>query len=150
MFPNANVARVDSDVMTKKTEHIDILDDFSNGKTDILIGTQMIAKGLNFPDVRLVGVICADVVLNNGDFRVRKNFNSHTIYRGDNTNIEKHIPLLKASGLANEIDPIDIFTSLEEYFSLEKQSKERTESVGITDKEKAENHGFDSKASFRK
>lgn len=88
--------------------------------------------------------------LNNGDFRVRKSFNNHTIYRGDDVTVEKHIPLLKASGLASEIDPLDIFTSLEEYFSLEKQSKERTESIDITDKEKAENHGFDSKASFRK
>jgi hypothetical protein len=88
--------------------------------------------------------------LNNGDFRVRKSLNSHTIYRGDDVTVEKHIPLLKASGLASEIDPLDIFTSLEEYFSLEKQSKERTESIDITDKEKAENHGFDSKVSFRK
>ena len=69
MFPNVNVARVDSDVMIKKTEHIDILDDFSNGKIDILIGTQMIAKGLDNSNVSLVGVISADSSFSLPDYR---------------------------------------------------------------------------------
>ncbi len=69
LFPDANVARVDSDVMTKKTEHIDILDDFSNGKIDILIGTQMIAKGLDNSNVSLVGVISADTSFSLPDYR---------------------------------------------------------------------------------
>ena len=69
MFPNANIARVDSDVMVKKTEHIDILDDFSNRKIDILIGTQMIAKGLDNSNVSLVGVISADSSFSLPDYR---------------------------------------------------------------------------------
>ena len=69
LFPDANVARVDSDVMTKKTEHIDILDNFSDGKIDILIGTQMIAKGLDNSNVSLVGVISADSSFSLPDYR---------------------------------------------------------------------------------
>ena len=68
-FPDANVARVDSDVMTKKTEYIDILDDFTSGKIDILIGTQMIAKGLDNSNVSLVGVISADSNFSLPDYR---------------------------------------------------------------------------------
>lgn len=75
--------------------------------------------------------------------------NKHLIYCDDGRKLEKHIPLLIACGIGNCIDPLDIFLSFEEYFSLEKQSQERTESVGITDVEKVENHGFDKKTSFR-
>lgn len=88
------------------------------------------------------------------DYKVKKAFDSHTIYYGTQTfgegkREEKHIPILMASGMAAFIDPIDIYMSIEEFFSLEKQASERTESVGITDVEKAENHGFDKKISFR-
>ena len=76
-------------------------------------------------------------------------FNKRTVTQGDGRKIEKHIPLLKASGFAPLMNPQDVYLSLEEYFSAEKQSQERTESVGITDKEKIENHGFDTKISFR-
>lgn len=62
---------------------------------------------------------------------------------------EKNIPLLKASGLAQFIDPLEIYLSFEEYFSLEKTASERSESVGLTDKERVVNHGFDVKTSFR-
>ena len=61
----------------------------------------------------------------------------------------RNIPILKACGIASCVNPEDIYHSIEEYFSLEKQSQERTESVGITDKERIENHGFDVKTSFR-
>ena len=63
--------------------------------------------------------------------------------------VTRHIPLLKASGLASFIDPLTIYIAFDEYFSAEKQAAERTESVGITDQEKIENHGFDTKSSFR-
>lgn len=76
-------------------------------------------------------------------------FDKYTIRHDDGNHAEKHIPLLKASGLSNFIDPLDIFLAFEEYFSLEKQSKERSESLGLTDVEKVENHGFDKKTSFR-
>lgn len=83
------------------------------------------------------------------DYEVESSMNSHTTRRDDNVYTEKHIPLLKASGLAALIDPLDIYLSIEEFFSLNKQDGERTESVGITDKEKIVNHGFDTKRSFR-
>ena len=69
LFPDCNIVRLDSDVMSKKNQHIEILDDFRNGKTDILIGTQMLAKGLDNPNVTLVGVINADNGFNLPDFR---------------------------------------------------------------------------------
>ena len=69
IFPNANVARVDSDIMTRKTQYLEILDDFTNGKIDILIGTQMIAKGLDNSNVSLVGVISADSGFSLPDYR---------------------------------------------------------------------------------
>jgi primosomal protein N' (replication factor Y) len=68
-FPKARVGRMDSDTMTKKTLYRDILGAFRAGKIDILVGTQMIAKGLHFPNVTLVGIIYADMALHLPDFR---------------------------------------------------------------------------------
>lgn len=98
--------------------------------------------------------ILVDAV-NTNNYEIKRSINKHTVYLDgwrqdkDNRRIEKHFPLLKASGLAGCIDPQEIYLSFEEYFSLEKTDSERTESVGITDKEKIENHGFDVKTSFR-
>jgi primosomal protein N' (replication factor Y) len=69
MFPRAKVMRWDSDVITAKSSHEDILRKFRNHEADILIGTQMVAKGLDIPSVTLVGVITADTSLNLPDFR---------------------------------------------------------------------------------
>lgn len=69
LYPNANIERIDSDVLTKKNSHIEILNRFQNKEIDILIGTQMIAKGLDNPNVTLVGVISADSTFNLPDFR---------------------------------------------------------------------------------
>ena len=69
VFPKARVQRMDSDTMTRKDSYRRALGDFRAGKTDILIGTQMIAKGLHFPSVTLVGVINADLSLHIPDFR---------------------------------------------------------------------------------
>jgi primosomal protein N' (replication factor Y) (superfamily II helicase) len=69
LFPKANIARMDSDTMRKKNAHRDILSKFRLGKIDILIGTQMIAKGLDFPNVTLVGVVNPDHALHMPDFR---------------------------------------------------------------------------------
>ena len=69
IFPEARIARMDSDTMTRKDSHKTTLGDFQSGKYDILIGTQMIAKGLHFPRVTLVGVVFADAGLNMADFR---------------------------------------------------------------------------------
>ncbi|WP_418790488.1 primosomal protein N' [Phosphitispora sp. TUW77] len=68
-FPDARVARMDMDTTTGKGSHEKILNSFQDGAIDILVGTQMIAKGLDFPGVTLVGVISADTALNLPDFR---------------------------------------------------------------------------------
>jgi primosomal protein N' (replication factor Y) len=69
LFPDATVERMDVDTTTRHGSHWRILKDFAEGRTDILLGTQMIAKGLDFPGVGLVGVVAADVGLNLPDFR---------------------------------------------------------------------------------
>ncbi|MDH3981468.1 MAG: primosomal protein N' [Kiritimatiellaceae bacterium] len=69
LCPNARVARMDSDTMRKKDSYRQVLDKFRAGKIDILLGTQMIAKGLDFPNVTLVGVLHADMSLHMPDFR---------------------------------------------------------------------------------
>jgi len=68
-FPNAKIARIDTDALTEKNMLQDTLQDFKNGKIDILLGTQMVAKGLNFPQLKLVGIIMADTGLHMPDFR---------------------------------------------------------------------------------
>jgi len=69
LFPNARVKRMDADAMKRKDDYRRILGDFRTGKIDILVGTQMIAKGLHFPNVTLVGIIYADLALHQPDFR---------------------------------------------------------------------------------
>ena len=68
-FPKARILRMDADSTSRKNTHDDILSAFRRGEADILIGTQMIAKGLDFPNVTLVGVLNADASLNMPDFR---------------------------------------------------------------------------------
>ncbi|MEI6970432.1 MAG: primosomal protein N' [bacterium] len=69
LFPKARVRRMDSDAMGGKLSYEEVLDDFRTGKIDILVGTQMIAKGLDFPNVTLIGIIYADLSLYVSDFR---------------------------------------------------------------------------------
>jgi primosomal protein N' (replication factor Y) len=68
-FPSARILRMDLDITTRKSSHDEILGLFKRRQADILIGTQMIAKGLDFPNVTLVGVLSADNSLNMPDFR---------------------------------------------------------------------------------
>ena len=68
-FPEANVARMDLDTTRNKDAYQNIIEDFSRHDTQILIGTQMVSKGLDFGDVETVGVINADTILNFPDFR---------------------------------------------------------------------------------
>ncbi|MGC1479926.1 MAG: primosomal protein N' [Chthoniobacterales bacterium] len=68
-YPKARVARMDADAMARKGSFRATLDEFKAGKIDILIGTQMIAKGLHFPNVTLVGIVNADMSLHVSDFR---------------------------------------------------------------------------------
>lgn len=69
LFPNARILRMDADSTSKKDSAERLLNDFSEHKYDILIGTQMVAKGLNFPNVTLVGVLQADNAMFFDDFR---------------------------------------------------------------------------------
>jgi len=69
LFPHARIARMDRDTLKRKDDYRRILTDFRTGKLDILVGTQMIAKGLHFPNVTLVGVLYADLSLHMPDFR---------------------------------------------------------------------------------
>ena len=69
LFPKARVRRMDADTMKRKDDYRVTLGDFRAGKIDILLGTQMIAKGLHFPNVTLVGIIYADMALHQPDFR---------------------------------------------------------------------------------
>lgn len=69
IFPKARVARMDADSMSRKDSYKIALGAFRMGQTDILVGTQMIAKGLDFPNVTLVGIINADMGLHVPDFR---------------------------------------------------------------------------------
>jgi primosomal protein N' (replication factor Y) len=69
IFPKATIRRMDADSMTRKEAYRETLRNFRTGKIDILVGTQMIAKGLHFPNVTLVGIINADLALHLPDFR---------------------------------------------------------------------------------
>ncbi len=68
-FPKARIERMDSDTLKRKEDYRRVLNDFRTGKVDILVGTQMIAKGLHFPNVTLVGIVHADLSLHQADFR---------------------------------------------------------------------------------
>lgn len=69
LFPKANILRLDADSTTARDSYSNYLTDFGNGKYDIMIGTQMVAKGLDFPNVTTVGVIGADHALYSDDYR---------------------------------------------------------------------------------
>ena len=72
LFPEASTIRMDVDTVTKKNSHEDILNSFKKDGIDILIGTQMVVKGHDFPNVTLVGVIAADSSLNIDDYRAHE------------------------------------------------------------------------------
>ena len=72
VLPRARLARVDTDTMSQKNRFREILGDFRLGKIDILVGTQMIGKGLDFPNVTLVGLIDADLSMHIPDFRANE------------------------------------------------------------------------------
>ena len=69
IFPKARTARMDLDTTRTRTAYEGIINDFQQGKTDILIGTQMVSKGLDFDNVAVVGILNADILLNYPDFR---------------------------------------------------------------------------------
>ena len=90
LFPTASVERMDSDTLTSRTKYQQILNDFYEHKIDILVGTQIISKGLDFPNVTLVGVVNADIGLLNPDFRAtEKTFQILTQVSGRSGRSEK-------------------------------------------------------------
>jgi len=68
-FPNLRVGRLDSDAMAARRAFESVYDDFRDGRDDVLVGTQLVAKGLDLPNVTLAAVIAADVTLNLPDYR---------------------------------------------------------------------------------
>lgn len=76
LFPDLAIARLDADVVRRKGVLEHTIEDFRNGRIDLLLGTQMVAKGLNFPNLRLVGIINADVGLKVPDFRAMERTNA--------------------------------------------------------------------------
>ena len=69
LFPQARIARMDLDTTRTRTAYEQILDDFAHARTDILVGTQMVTKGLDFERVSIVGILSAETMLNQPDFR---------------------------------------------------------------------------------
>ncbi len=72
LLPRARIVRLDADAMARRHLYRQILADFRRGKIDVLVGTQMIAKGLDFPNVTLVGLVDADLSLHQADFRAQE------------------------------------------------------------------------------
>lgn len=72
IFPKRKIARMDLDSMRGKNKHQQLIDDFETGRLDILVGTQMVVKGLDFENVGLVGILSADSLLSYPDFRVNE------------------------------------------------------------------------------
>lgn len=87
--------------------------------------------------------------INTKNYEDKKSLNKYSYTVGGDKEIEKHIPILKACGIANFIDPLAFYLALDEYFSLEKQASEKTDAEGTTNNDKIVNHGFDTKTSFR-
>lgn len=127
IFPQAKIARMDADAMTRKEAYRETLGAFRVGKTDILVGTQMIAKGLHFPNVTLVGIINADLTLHLPDFRAgERTFQLLTQVagragRGDvpgEVFIQSHTPFHPAIQFSRRHE-------YEEYFQQEKEFREQ-------------------------
>ena len=130
LFPEAKIVRLDSDALAKKNLHIEILDEFSKGNIDILIGTQMLAKGLDNPNVTLVGVINADNSFNLPDFR----------------SSERGFQLLtQVAGRAGRGDnPGEVYfqTYNPEFFALETAKEQNYESFYTTEIQSREDYDY--------
>jgi primosomal protein N' (replication factor Y) len=116
LFPGARVARMDADATARKGAHHEILGEFRTGKIDILVGTQMIAKGLDFPNVTLIGVLNADTSLHMPDFRAgERTFQLLTQVAGDVAGeviVQTFTPFHQAVQAARRLD-YDGFTDKE-------------------------------------
>ena len=88
-----------------------------------------------------------------GNYRLEHNLGSHTKitdHKGTSVHEIQNIPILKACGISELVDPVSVFCAIEEHFSMKKTACETTEAKGTTDEDKVIMHGFDAKTSFRK
>ena len=91
--------------------------------------------------------------IDQGNYRVEHDLGHYTKsidYKRTNRREEQDLPILKACGIADFVDPVNIFCAIEEHFSMKKTASETTEAKGTTDEDKVIMHGFDVKKSFRK
>lgn len=112
LFPNARILRMDQDTTTKKGSHQTILSAFADGKADILIGTQMIVKGHDFPRVTLVGILAADLSLYSGGFEASE------------TTFELLTQAAGRAGRAELPGQVVIQTYAPEHYSIESASRQ--------------------------
>lgn len=121
LFPKAKIVRMDTDSTAGKNSHEKLLDSFAKGEYDIMIGTQMVAKGLNFPNVTLVGVVSVDQQLYNDDFRsLEKTFSLLTQVVGRSGRGEfKGTAIIQTLTPENEIIRLAAKQDYDEFFATE-------------------------------
>lgn len=130
IFKNVRTLRMDADTTRKKGSHEDYFKQFKSGKADILIGTQMIAKGLHFPQVTLVGILNADSALNIPDFRSTEQvFQLITQVGGRSGRGELSGEVVIQTRMKDH--PIIQFASQEDYLSFYKAEVESREMFGF-------------------
>lgn len=121
LLPDARIVRMDTDSTSGKNSHEKLLDSFAKGEYDIMIGTQMVAKGLNFPNVTLVGVVSVDQQLYNDDFRsLEKTFSLLTQVVGRSGRGEfKGSAIIQTLTPENEIIRLAAKQDYDEFFKTE-------------------------------
>ncbi|MDT9547211.1 MAG: primosomal protein N' [Chlorobium phaeovibrioides] len=125
LFPEERILRMDVDTTTTKGSHGRILDEFREGKARILLGTQMVAKGLDFPNVTLVGVLMADIGLNLPDFRASERMYSlltQVSGRAGRSSTPGEV-YLQVYNRDNEVFNALLTGSYDEFFKLEMTSR---------------------------
>jgi len=125
LFPEERILRMDVDTTTTKGSHGRILDEFREGKARILLGTQMVAKGLDFPNVTLVGVLMADIGLNLPDFRASERMYSlltQVSGRAGRSSTPGEV-YLQVYNRENEVFNALLTGSYDEFFKLEMASR---------------------------
>ena len=124
-FPNTKIVRIDSESMKNKQDYEKIYLDFKNHKYDIMIGTQIIAKGFHFPNVTLVGILNSDIILNFPDFRAgEKTFQLLTQSAGRAGRGEKEGKvLIQTFNMKNEVIQKTVENNYEGYYEHELQMR---------------------------
>ncbi len=124
-FPNTKIVRIDSESMKNKQDYEKVYSDFKNHKYDIMIGTQIIAKGFHFPNVTLVGILNSDIILNFPDFRAgEKTFQLLTQSAGRAGRGEKEGKvLIQTFNMKNEVIQKTVENDYEGYYEHELQMR---------------------------